>query len=185
MALELKELGLIEKVFPVMVGDAEYRHEGDSGNAETSSAGSIPSAEFPPSSYARFDASMGSQIPDVCVLSVENDLYQHLNKQALGTPIYENRSASSVWKELMMHQGVFVQGDAENAFRTAVEAISAMIPQNIYPSARPASAHKTISSITMQIHRDVIAAKDVEILSLQQEIDLLKREILSFQSSAP
>jgi hypothetical protein len=106
LALELLGLGLIEKIFPLMIGDF---------NSSTQK-------------YSHFFASGCSpNAPDVVVRSVESDLRFHMERQALGTPLESGRSVASIVKTILSSHGAFIEGDGPTAFSKAAASIAAML----------------------------------------------------------
>ena len=178
-ALELHDMGLLDKIFPVMIGEAEYNY--DSYNFEeatgvASLAGTDITAAYPPSSYRKFYGSLAPirELSDTCVTSVEKELIEHMENQGLGTPISPNRSVASVVAELMKYQGAFVEGDAEISFQLAVESIAAMNDDD-NQSLSVSSSRPSIS--TIGVHRDIIESKDLELNLLKLEVQKLTAEI--------
>jgi len=120
LAIELQELGLIEKVFPVFIGDCDaasrrYSHYFRSG--------CHPAA-----------------LPDVAVAAVEEKLVHHLEAQALGTPLRADRTVSSVVAAVTTCQGAFIEGDGDEAFRAAADVIVAMVADTA--TAMPPLSHR-------------------------------------------
>ena len=107
LAVELRQLGLIEKIFPVFIGDmdaatSEYTHYFSSGCHP-------------------------SPLPDTSVTSVEDKLRFHMENQALGTPMEPNRSVSSVVGVITACQGAFIVGPADETFAAAVNSMTRML----------------------------------------------------------
>lgn len=167
LALELHELGFVDKIFPVMIGEAH--HSGDT------------------KVYSPFFGSLAplKDLKNVCIRSVEADVLEHMQDQGLGTPLQPDRTLSSVISELMKFQGAFVEGDASIAFNIATEKIVEMSKSKanlLIPSATvsPSSLLSPVStSSAMNIYRDVISAKETEINELKAEICILKEKLLS------
>ena len=106
LAVELQGLGLIEKLFPVFIGDL---------NATTS--------EY--SNY--FSSGCHPKLPDVPVKSVEDKLRGHMESQALGTPLESDRTVASVVGAITACQGAFIEGEIEATFALAVTKITKML----------------------------------------------------------
>ena len=88
LAVELRQLGLIEKIFPVFIGDvdattSEYSHYFSSGCHP-------------------------SPLPTTSVTSIEEKLRFHMENQALGTPFEPNRTVASVVEVITACQGLYV-----------------------------------------------------------------------------
>jgi hypothetical protein len=104
LALELRELGLIEKIFPLMIGDKE-----DSNHGLFFETGCLP------------------QPPSVIVDSVEKDLYRTMEAMSLGTPVVENRTVAQTLSSITSCQGSKIEGHRETAFSSAVDSIVGML----------------------------------------------------------
>jgi hypothetical protein len=106
MALELKSMGMIDRIFPLFIGE------------------SIDEFSTPPI----YGSYKGPTIqPDVYVEEVERALCEHLENQGLGSPLIPNRSILSVYKEIASNQGFFIKGDGDQAFSLAIEKICHMV----------------------------------------------------------
>ena len=108
MALELKALGLIRRVLPVFIGDAD-------NDANPTNFGPF------------FEAGCLPRAADTHVISVEQDLREHMANQALGTPLEETRTVKEVLAEITSNQGSKIEGDAQAAFVTAADYIEQMV----------------------------------------------------------
>ncbi len=106
LAVELQGLGLIEKVFPVFIGDADAA-TGEYGNY--------------------FGGGCHPKLPDVCVKAVEEKLHHHMESQALGTPLEPDRSVLSVVSAITACQGHFIEGAADATFAAAAASIAKML----------------------------------------------------------
>ena len=104
LALELRAMGLIEKIYPVMIGDKQ----GGQYSAYFQS-GCHPSA------------------PDVYVESVEAKVREHLDRQGLGAPIESNVTVKKVLSSIMSNQGGFIEGMDEVAFVNVINTILDML----------------------------------------------------------
>lgn len=99
-ALELLRLGMIETIFPIVVG-----------KEETSSK------------YVIDWQSIYPVPPDVAVASVEAVLSNHMSKQALGTPLEPNKTVKSVFNEIVSLQGALIEGLYDAALITIIDRI--------------------------------------------------------------
>ena len=90
LALELRAFGLLEKIVPVLIGE----------EVAGSTVRTLTKYEFvsPP------------MLPSVCVEAVEAEVWQCMDRQALGTPLQPNRTVASVFSELLGNQGLFLEG---------------------------------------------------------------------------
>ena len=103
LALELRESGLIDKVFPVIIGEPV------NGN----------SAEY----KIDWQTIWPQGSLDVCVKAVEDNLALHMDSQALGTPLVSDRTILSVLAELKKIQGALIEDGVDGAFLSAAERI--------------------------------------------------------------
>ena len=86
LALELQGLGLIEKIFPLFIGD-------------------IDSTTGQYSNY--FGSGCHPYCPDAHVQACEMDVRHHMESQALGIPLEVDRTVSSVVSTITACQGIF------------------------------------------------------------------------------
>lgn len=136
LALELRTLGYISKVFPVMIGEYEPITDevknffaSDSlpkfeplNTSITSSETSVQDPSTPPSP----SSSNGSE-SYTYVEAVEKKLDYYMSSQALGSPLEPKRSVKSVLDDIIACQGKVMVGKREDALREAAEAIRDMI----------------------------------------------------------
>ena len=106
LAVELQGLGLIEKMFPVFIGNldattSEYSHY--------------------------FGSGCHPSLPEVTVKSVEEKLRHHMESQALGTPVVPDRTVKSVVDAITACQGAFIVGPADATFAAAADSIAKML----------------------------------------------------------
>ena len=106
LAVELQGLGLIEKVFPVFIGNLdattlEYSHY--------------------------FGSGCHPSLSEVTVKSVEEKLRHHMESQALGTPVVPDRTVASVVGAITACQGAFIVGPADATFAAAAASIAKML----------------------------------------------------------
>ena len=106
LAVELQGLGLIEKMFPVFIGNldpttSEYSHY--------------------------FGSGCHPSLSEVTVKSVEEKLRYHMESQALGTPNLPNRTVKSVVDAITACQGAFIVGPADATFADAATSIAKML----------------------------------------------------------
>jgi len=90
LAIELFDRGLLERVFPVMIGDFD---------ASTDTYGN----------YFR-QGCHPSPSPDIIVRSLESKLLEHLEGQGLGLAHRDGMSVFSIVEAIMVNQGGFVEG---------------------------------------------------------------------------
>ena len=106
LAVELQGLGLIDKIFPIFIGNldattSEYSHYFGSGCHPT--------------------------LLEVAVKSVEEKLRHHMESQALGTPLVPDRTVKSVMDAITGCQGAFIVGPADATFAAATASIAKML----------------------------------------------------------
>ena len=106
LAVELQGLGLIEKIFPVFIGNldattSEYSHY--------------------------FGSGCHPSLPEVTVKSVEEKLRHHMESQVLGAPIVPDRTVKSVVGAITACQGAFIVGPADATFADAAASIAKML----------------------------------------------------------
>ena len=106
LAVELQGLGLIEKIFPVFIGDLDKL-----------------SMEY--SHY--FGSGCHPALPDTAIKSVEEKLRHHMESQALGTPIEPDRTVKSVIGAVTACQGAFIVGSSDATFMDAADSIIKML----------------------------------------------------------
>lgn len=98
LALELRDRGLIEKIFPLFVGEKQVD-----------------------GSYVRYQFQTDHpSLPDVRVASVEDKLIGHLEGQGLGLPYHMDMTVADVVGEITKYQGNFVEGTMTECFANAV-----------------------------------------------------------------
>ena len=106
MAVELHELGLIESMFPIFIADLD-----------------ISTNE-----YGKYFASgCHPVLPDIQVGEVEKKLREHMENQALGTPLKPNNTVKDVVNAITACQGAFIEGPAKETFKEAIEKIVVML----------------------------------------------------------
>jgi serine/threonine protein kinase len=167
LALELRSLGYIEKIYPLMIGDADT------------------DSVTPSPTYSNFFATGGKpQAPDFFVESVERKLEEHMDMQALGKPIEKNKTVKAVLEDILACQGTLVQGNGNDAFNEAVEAIRIMLTK----APEAVDIPVTVSDVTMESlkqrntslveenleMKNTIASLVVENAALKCHLELLK-----------
>jgi serine/threonine protein kinase len=108
LSLELQERGLIEKIYPLMVGDLD---END-----------VYSNYFGSGCHPNL-----SRVKDVIVSSVETKVGQHLERQAYGSVMLPPSSPEEIVGSITINQGYFVQGKKDIAFRGIINDIKKML----------------------------------------------------------
>ena len=105
LAIELRYMGLIDRIFPVLIGDLE-------GGTYTNyfSSGCHPTAAA-----------------NVIVSSIETKLAEHLEREGLGEPVTPSLSVAAILSQIVENQGGFVEGGLSHAFDNVTNAIDNMI----------------------------------------------------------
>ena len=108
LALELGDVGLIERILPIQIGDL-----------------------LPDGRYSNFAASRCAPVlaNNVVVHSVEEKLKEHMDRLGLGTPMKEEVTVKQVYDSLMLHQGVYVEGNLDDSLASLVDMISHMVEE--------------------------------------------------------
>jgi serine/threonine protein kinase len=107
-ALELRDLGYIERVIPVFIG-TRSPDTGLYSDLLANGSGGMPNA------------------PDCKVAVVEQKLVEHMNAQALGTPLKPDRSVKSVLGDIRACHGAKITGNGDEAFKAAADEIVGVI----------------------------------------------------------
>jgi hypothetical protein len=150
MALELKALGLVDTITPVLIGDADN--------------------EASPSTYGKYFAGGCNQTasPDISVKAVEDSLQKHMAAQALGSPLVADRTVKSVMDELGKMQGVFVEGEATVAWDGASKKISEVVERakkqshegKVEPGASESTATQQLRAALTEIKEKYAALEE-------------------------
>merc|ERR1711871_607027 len=90
LALELYEMGYMEKIFPVFVGDLDP-NSGKEMYGDYFKSGCLPDA------------------PDICVKKVLHEVKEALTLQQLGFPL-QNRTVKEILEGMKAHEGGFISG---------------------------------------------------------------------------
>jgi hypothetical protein len=150
LAFELKELGFVEAILPILIGDCDSQGV-----------------------YTDFFASgcCPRDLPDVPVTAVEQELVFHMESQSLGLPILTSNTVRSVFGDLMALQGYKICGPSENAFCSAADSI--------YNAVKALNGAKSVASSQENGGNDVVAGlveelrmKDLEIARLKALLDI-------------
>jgi hypothetical protein len=114
LALELYERGMIEKIYPIMIGDLIAVEEEQDSVYNSFFSGSAPVFS-----------------DDVIVVANDEQLRHHLSKLGLGTPLIENLSVKRAYSMVLGNQGRLVQGRKEAAFDGIDEDVTAMLMHSV------------------------------------------------------
>lgn len=125
LALELRDLGLIDRLYPVLIGDL---------NPATQSFS------------AYFEGGCHPVCPAVSVSAVEVELVHHFEFLALGSPLSANKTVRDVVAGLTACQGGKLEGSEEQAFSAVVAAIETMLREsNVNAAADAGSVAATVT----------------------------------------
>jgi serine/threonine protein kinase len=127
LAVEMLEMGMLDYIFPVFIGEE---------NIARSTTGSVI--------YDSFDFSVLGNMPKFSIPSVDSKLIGHLDRQCLGVPLVPHRSVNETVQTVTSCQGGFVAGQQSEAFNVVVDSIRAMFVQT-----RPTS---TVSQRVTQVN---------------------------------
>jgi len=178
LALELKERGMIEGLFPVMIGN-----------------------KGPDGLYSNyFGSGCHPRAPDTHVESVEHKLREHLDREGLGLPLKESDTVASVLGRVLSNQGGFLEGEFKSAVKTISNTIELMVnlPKDSSrdklsitqsaPAPRLArvlnsalihmaaqAAHSTAGQECVRLQFE-LGVKEMELTGLQQELTQTKIE---------
>jgi hypothetical protein len=113
LSLELQERGLIERIYPILIGD---RTQGEEASEEE---------------IENYFASGCNPVLDekesVVVASVLEKCHHHLFRVGLGTPLLLDMTVAKVLSHVLVNQGLVVEGPLMLAFQAVPEAIRHMI----------------------------------------------------------
>ena len=155
-ALELEELGMLEYIYPVMIGKRVGGR------------------------YDRFNMSSYGALPNVSVQDVQKKLTEHMSKQALGSPLQLERTVTATVKGILAHQGGFVEGEYNNAIDEVVQKVTVLCRKRTTESSLPEA---DVVSGNVQEHLDhfqrIIAAKDVLLAAKDAENRALREQLLT------
>jgi hypothetical protein len=105
LALELRGLGYVRNIYPVIIGDADDPY--------------ITPSPY----YDDFFVSGYPETKDVYVEAVESKLVEHMELQALGEPLEKNKTVKATLDGILNYSGGHIFGDGCEAFSRAVESI--------------------------------------------------------------
>jgi hypothetical protein len=154
LAVELHSVRLIERVFPVFIGDMD-------------------AATGHHSHY--FDSKCHPTLPDISVNAVEEKVRHQMESHALGTPTHPDRTVLSVLTAVTAYQGAFIHGPPDAVFAQAAARIAATLTDTPAPLSPRAAAG---SLARAHVDRaSLLAANDQlqgVVAQQQREIDRLR-----------
>ena len=111
LALDLRERGLIEKIYPIMIGD---KTDDELSYKNYFASGCHPNL---------------SALTTTVVASIESKVKEHLDKQSLGTPMLPEMPVTTILDRITCNQGVIIEGFIENAFDGMIDIIVKMVEE--------------------------------------------------------
>jgi len=164
-ALELQSLKVIEKVFPVFIGDVD------------------PVTGLY-SNY--FGSGCHPALPQTTVDSVDAKLAHFMVAEGLGAPKEPQKTVFSVVNTITACQGAFIQGDGDAAFAAAADAVYRMVHDGDpnEPVAKVVDGHgggggggggSEWGSPSRQPHKALLEAKEAELAALRLDVEAAVR----------
>ena len=165
LALELRNMSLLESIFPVMIGAATSR--------STTSTTNIAKNNY--SNY--FKSGCHPTTPNIVIDIIESKLRMHLNRQGLGDPMIEKSSVKNIVNEITNCQGGFVEGFGFDAFREPIDHICSMLRRQRKVGATSDSIQpiKELSTGMIDQNQNNIAEKEIQLNEKIQENNNYKR----------
>jgi TIR domain/Protein kinase domain len=121
LALELRERGRLDKIFPLFIGPR---------NPETDS--------YSKYTFSGANACHPQSLPDISVCSVEARLIARIDELGLGLPFVEAMTVSSIVTSVLKYQGTFVEGNLESSMtKTVSHALMMFGKTQTVPSDSP------------------------------------------------
>ena len=160
LGLELLGRGLLAGLFPVLVGDQLEEQNKFSDYFRSNCA-------------PRFDS-------DVVVDSVEQKLYNHLEREGLGLPYKESMSVKSVTDSVLSSQGAFIRGELDVSMRDVSDKIIKMITNYRNSSSIELRIESGLGSprppdnLTMQEYQELLQEKETQLSLMQDKVKELE-----------
>ena len=159
LALELKERGMIDGVFPVMIGDKGADRK-----------------------YSRFGfGDCTRNVPGVAVESVEHKISEHLDREGLRLPLQDTMTVSAVLSTVLSNKGGFIEVDFTDKLTSVCQTIKTMVSSL---SSTPLETRlkntlaKLFGRVVSTVHTHKIISSS-EQLTANKKNSVLKRELLS------
>lgn len=130
LALALRGLGLVDFIFPVLIGKRKV-----SATAE----------------YESFDFSVMKDMPDLVVGSVVEKMNYHLDRQALGNALCPDQTVKETLALILANQGGFIRGLGETSFSEVAASIHAMCSTPSAPVSSVVASHSTAEGGTREL----------------------------------
>jgi serine/threonine protein kinase/Leucine-rich repeat (LRR) protein len=159
LALELKRRGMIEGMFPILIGDV----------IEDPTTHSVTYSHYNRTGCGPKD------LPAVPVLSMEQKLRDHLDREGLGAPFEDEMTVADITKEILASQGGFIVHHAETAWNTVVEQIVRMVHVTAERHAHEAA---DASPATAGNEYEILASKYKELQNSFEELFQENQQLL-------
>ena len=118
LALELRERGRLDKIFPLFIGPVDP-----------------VTAEYTKYTFSGKYASHPQSLPELSVLSVETRLIDRIDDLGLGSPFIEAMTVKNIVASLLKYQGTFVEGRIEESMKKIVSHALIMLRKSNAPSS--------------------------------------------------
>lgn len=117
LALELRERGRLDKIFPLFIGPKDPLTD-----------------EYKKYTFSGEHASHPQSLPELSVHSVEMRLVDRIDDLGLGSPFVEAMTVSNIVASLLKYQGTFVEGIIEESLKKIVNHALIMLRKPNAPS---------------------------------------------------
>lgn len=156
-ALELRDINLIDYIFPIMIGDLV-----DDNYLNYFQSGCHPKLENIYNGYLN---------------SIENQLIYHMDRLSLGSPMKRNLPIYDIISDVIKNQGGFVEGFIDIAYENVKKAIDSMFRIEIETSSNFLTSPRS-GSFGLRAAKDALKQN---ILEKEKEIKLLEQELVSMK----
>jgi len=161
LALEFKKRGLLEGVFPIMIGDKDARGMYNS--------------------YSR--SGCNPTPPDVVVAAVEAKTIEHLEREGLGLPYNQSCSVKYILETMLLNQGGKIFGDLQSSLDSIADAMVKMTGTQILPSIAVSTQPNKEVEILRKHFNDLKMKSDQQELQISSLMSLVAS--LQLQSNVP
>ena len=132
LALELRDRGLIDKIYPLFIGDKEEISPTNADHTDTDTDTYINYIKY----EFRGPNASHPQCPNVSVATVEGKVHEHLEKQGLGLPYSDSPTVAGILKEITKYQGGFIEGAFTDAVTVIVNSLKDIVKE-FHPHSIP------------------------------------------------
>ena len=143
LALELRKVGLIELICPILIGDYDNQINEYSNYF---GSGCCPNV---------------SNVRNVIIQSIEERIYYEMNRQSLGCPLLGSLSVGTVFDMIMKNQGVFIEGEENNAYESVVTIISTTLDTLLSSKSQTGSSARSVLSTPLYLSYKLYSQKTV------------------------